>query len=282
MRQSGGILVCWTGSTNDVGPTRWIHLSFRATQRGGLIATQPRTTMFHTTGLPSVPVEAESILRTGISTTSNAQEAVMFRPIVARIIGVTALLGLVMACGSPTVTSPSSSNSSPQVATASSTPKASGSALDPAAQQVLDYVHNNVRILSGKPQLLLSRSVTVQDLANLNIGRWHFASGCNPGLQLVIVKGDFDMQGTIPAAIPAEKGIPVKYIAFTFDRDINEIIAMAGDPGGAQVKQALNDSSLPSASPGTLPVPEFGGNGGASVPCKPMAIPGGSEPTAAP
>lgn len=200
------------------------------------------------------------------------------------------LLSLTASCGTADL-APEQSGPSGAGDTASATAVASSSAsatptvdrtADVVAQRVLAFTRENVKIRSGEPVVVLSRPVTPSELSQLGLGTWNFAPGCVPRLWLVIVKGDLDLRGLMPAALPPDRGIPVKYIAYTYDLNLDEIIGYIGDPDGAQVKQALGDPTLPDADPSTLPNPGFGVGGGQPIPCQRTTIPGGATPSPSP
>lgn len=147
-------------------------------------------------------------------------------------------------------------------------------ATDPVAQRAIAYTREQVKIKSGAPIVRLARPVTPQELKTLGLGSWNFTPGCVPPLYLVILEGDFELEGTMPSSIPAGKGIPAKFLVYVYDLKIGEIIAMFGDPNGAQVKQALGDPTLPTVDPASLPHPEFP----AQMPCSPVVVPGAPAP----
>ena len=138
-------------------------------------------------------------------------------------------------------------------------------AVDSIAQDALTFTLANVNIKSGQPQVALSLPVTGEALNSLGFGAWTFEQGCEIPMQVVIVKGDFDVQPAMPASIPDGQGLPAKYIVYVYDVRIREYIAMFGDPTGALVKYALGDPTLPDPAPSgtgnpTFPMP---------IPCDP-------------
>ncbi len=141
------------------------------------------------------------------------------------------------------------------------------------AQSSLDYVAQNNMLRSGDAEVKLNLVLTPEVLNSLGFGTWLFEPGCVIPLELVILKGDFDVRQGMPASVPADMEIPAAYIVFVYDTRIGEFISMIGDPNGAIVKQALNDPSLPEASE------PFNPTHGLAIPCDPNAIdiPGASE-----
>ncbi len=139
---------------------------------------------------------------------------------------------------------------------------------DPFALRALAYTRERVTIRSGTPTVRLSRPVTSAELRVLGIGSWSFAPGCEPPLHLVILHGDFDVRPSHPASLAPGAQIPARFVAYLYDADATEMIAMMSDPSGASFKRALGDPDLPDAtsSPGTFP---------AGVPCRPITAPGG-------
>ena len=140
--------------------------------------------------------------------------------------------------------------------------------VDPFAQRALADTRERVAIRSGTPTVRLSRPVTAADLRALGIGDWRFAPGCAPPLHLVILHGDFDVRPSQPASLAPGARIPARFVAYVYDADAAEQIALLSDPSGARFKRALGDPDLPdpTAAPGVHP---------AQVPCQPTTLPGG-------
>ena len=142
--------------------------------------------------------------------------------------------------------------------------------VDPFAQRALAYTRERVTVRSGTPTVRLSRPVTSAELSALGIGSWNFAPGCEPPLHLVILHGDFDVRPSHPARLPAGAQIPARFVAYLYDANATEMIAMLNDQSGGRFKHALGDPDLPdpTSSPGVYP---------AQIPCTPTTLPGGPD-----
>ena len=57
------------------------------------------------------------------------------------------------------------------------------------AQNALDYTRQYGAIISGEPQVVLSRDASVAEVAALGFGQWIFQEGCVVPMHIVIVKG---------------------------------------------------------------------------------------------
>lgn len=147
--------------------------------------------------------------------------------------------------------------------------------VDPIAQDALAFTMANVNIKGGEPQVVLSLPVTGEALNSLGLGTWTFEQGCEIPMQVVIIKGNFDVQPAMPATIPDGQELPATYIVYVYDVRIVEHIAMFGDPTGALVKQALGDPTLPDPDSSGMGNPTFP----MPIPCDPtpIEVPGATE-----
>lgn len=166
-------------------------------------------------------------------------------------------------------------NETPMVAATTTSPDGTPSAMSDAvmAQSTLDYTREHGAIISGEPQVVLSRKASVDEVAALGFGQWNFQAGCVVPMQIVILKGELDARSVLPdAALPAGQKIPVKYLVYVYDMNLNRIIATYGDPTGAVVKKALGDPTLPEDTSGGTGNPVFGSPDNL-LPCKPVQFP---------
>ncbi len=141
------------------------------------------------------------------------------------------------------------------------------------AQNALDYTRQYGAIISGEPQVVLSRDASVAEVAALGFGQWIFQEGCVVPMHIVIVKGDLDARRVLPdAALPPDQKIPVKYLVYVYDMNLKRVIATYGDPTGGIVKKALSDPTLPDDTSGGTGNPVFG-SPDSPLPCKPVQFP---------
>ena len=66
--------------------------------------------------------------------------------------------------------------------------------------------------------------------------------------------------------------MPVKYLVYVYDMNLNRIIATYEDPTGGIVKKALGDPTLPDDTLGGTGNPVFG-SPEQPLPCEPVTIP---------
>jgi len=128
---------------------------------------------------------------------------------------------------------------------------------DPVAAKIdalaLEYTRENGSIVSGEPQILLSRPVTAEDLREAGIPGPNYSPTCLFPMYLVILKGDFDVSGSIPPLTTVYAPDPSTYIADIYSADTQIFIGMAGDKTGAMFKKILGDPTPPDSR--TLPQP---------------------------
>ena len=152
----------------------------------------------------------------------------------------------------------------------SATPQLDSS--DPVAAKIaalaLEYSRENGSVVSGEPQILLSRPVTAEDLREAGISGPNYAPTCPYPMYLVILKGDFDVSGSIPTLTVGYVPQPVSYLADIYSADAQGFIGMAGDTTGAMFKKVLGDPTLPDST--TLPQPNQGT--GAQSPYAPDSV----------
>jgi hypothetical protein len=166
-------------------------------------------------------------------------------------------------------------NATSTVVTTPTSPNGTPSAIsdEVMAQSTLDYTREHGAIISGEPQVVLSRSATPAEVTQLGYGQWIFQAGCVVPMYIVILKGDLDARSVLPdAALPPDQKIPVKYLVYVYDMNLTRIIATYGDPTGAVVKKALGDPTLPDGTSGGTGNPVFG-SPDSPLPCNPVQFP---------
>lgn len=122
----------------------------------------------------------------------------------------------------------------------------------------LQYVEDSHLVLSGTPEILLSRPLNPADFTALGLGCLPSYSTIEvPPLAMVILKGHFrsNQLGT-SLAEPSAADDPPGYLGFVFDLWAGTPAATINSPYGAMLGAALNDPSLPSIeAPSTCPPP---------------------------
>ena len=118
--------------------------------------------------------------------------------------------------------------------------------IDSWAQAALDYTREHVTIKSGEPVVLLSRPIAQQDFPSLGFQPWPYAPDCQRPMQLVVIKGNFDMRGAYPASVDASVELPASYIGYVYDLVSGGGLAeIMDDIDGATFKLVLGDPTLP-------------------------------------
>lgn len=141
-------------------------------------------------------------------------------------------------------------------------------------QRALDYTRQHVHIKSGEPEVLLSRRVTPEDLNNLGLSVGNYAPDCFCPHHLVILKGDFDMNGAVPMSQDPELEDPAKYVAYIYDLRSGGLAAIGSDLYGSHYKKALGDPSLPDPSAPLSPP----GPASQNLACEDVLAPGWETP----
>ncbi len=136
------------------------------------------------------------------------------------------------------------------------------------------------RVVSGKPQAVLVRPVTLEQLGEMGLGWTHFSTAEEPPLMLVILKGDFSSSANLfapyvevtpcPLGLGGIKNCPepehYHYVGYVYDlwASVPSIFMQSKD--GSIFRQALNDLSLPNdESPLNPPGYKPASSGGLSV-----------------
>jgi hypothetical protein len=113
------------------------------------------------------------------------------------------LMALSVGCGTTDLTTTpisdvgaSIANETSTVAVTPTSPNGTPSAISNAvmAQSTLDYTREPGAIISGEPQVVLSRDASVAEVAALGLGQWNFQAGCVVPMHIVILKGDLDVR----------------------------------------------------------------------------------------
>lgn len=112
---------------------------------------------------------------------------------------------------------------------------------DEVAQAAKNYTVSNFKVVSGTPTVLLTRSVTKEDLPKLGLSTIAFG-GEDPPLMLVALKGDFDVQN-----MPGGGSTPwrVGYIVYVFDLKAGMPALISVSRLGGRFRTLLNDPTLP-------------------------------------
>ena len=119
-------------------------------------------------------------------------------------------------------------------------------------QFAVQYALAQGAVRSGKPQVLLSRSVKRSDVSALGIACMGGSSTIEePPLVLVIMKGDFRLKG----GGGSSHALVAPYLAYVFDVWAAEPMLTSASTDGAKFRQALNDPSLPANPDGVLSCP---------------------------
>ena len=155
-----------------------------------------------------------------------------------------------------------------------------GAPLMEVAQYTLHYTCHNYHVMGGSAAIRLARPVTLTELPTLGLGTLHLACD-EPGLALVILQGDFDMQGMMPmgAGGPYSRQLRVSFIGYVINLRVGlPTLTMLSETGG-KFKLALNDPGLPDEL-GAVEITSQPGTATIGVPTIPVAS--GSLPCGTP
>ncbi|MBW4575999.1 MAG: hypothetical protein KME08_12025 [Aphanothece sp. CMT-3BRIN-NPC111] len=113
-------------------------------------------------------------------------------------------------------------------------------------QSAIDYTRDQFTILSGTPEVVLTRRMTAAEFSVTGLGQMGFGGG-EPPIMLVVVKGDFDVSnfGRFRAFDSSSSPTQVKYIGYVFDLRAGMPCLTATGLTGEYFRRALNDPSLP-------------------------------------
>lgn len=106
-------------------------------------------------------------------------------------------------------------------------------------------------VVHGTPEVLISRTVTREEIASLGLGCINFSSIEEPPLRLVIMKGDFDLSHMPGTTSPAVKSTwQAHYVAYVFDAWAAQATYLTSSRNGGRFRQVLGDQSLAEDYPG--------------------------------
>jgi hypothetical protein len=128
-----------------------------------------------------------------------------------------------------------------------------GATSEQIGQFALQYTKAHYNVLSGSPQVVLTKAVKKDDLPALGLDSINFASIEQPPLMLVIVKGDLggmQMLGGVIASVKDKWHF--SYVAYVFDLKAAEPALQISSPHGGTFRKALNDFSLPDDNDTTI------------------------------
>jgi hypothetical protein len=112
----------------------------------------------------------------------------------------------------------------------------------------LEYTSKNVATLNATPQVVLSRSVTSDELSRLDFTS--IITSLNPPpLWLIILKGDFDVD-KLPGGF-TNRQVKATYLALVYDLIAGTPTLVQTSLRGGDFRKALNDPSLPDDNPFT-------------------------------
>lgn len=117
--------------------------------------------------------------------------------------------------------------------------------MDEVRQVALSYTRVNYPVLSGTPQVVLTRPVTNNDLPGLGLPPINHASIEEPPLMLAIVKGNFGQPIHRSGLASGQSSQGYRYIGYIFDLWAGSPMLTIASPVGGEFRIALNDPSLP-------------------------------------
>ncbi|AFY42789.1 hypothetical protein [Nostoc sp. PCC 7107] len=97
------------------------------------------------------------------------------------------------------------------------------------------------KIISGTPEAIFDRPIKAAEIPATGFGEFDF-SGEEPPMMLVVVKGNFDLSGSISPSHPRRL---TKYTAYIFDLQAGTPIFSAVGLTGEYFRNALSDPTLP-------------------------------------
>jgi hypothetical protein len=159
-----------------------------------------------------------------------SQQKVIFGSLLLTIVAALLLIGGILATRSV------SANKIGNPSMLSASPEEIGNA-------AIEYTRQNLNIISGTPQVVLNRSVTIPELPNLGLAAMSTPAN-PPPTWLVILKGDFDVSNLPGGAGPMQQ-LKATYIAYVFDLRAGTPTLVQTSLTGGEFRKALNDPSLP-------------------------------------
>lgn len=118
-----------------------------------------------------------------------------------------------------------------------------GASAEDVKEAALKYTQARFQVLSDNVTIPLVRPVTKKELPLIGLPEIDFG-GEDPPLMLVVLKGEFDVQGlrhTLASGMPWH----VMYIVYIFDLKAGSPTLIYVSPDGAGLGDLLNDPSLP-------------------------------------
>lgn len=110
-------------------------------------------------------------------------------------------------------------------------------------QVALDYTLARFKVLSGTPNVVVTRRATTNDLSSLGFPTDRYDSEDNP-LMLIVLKGDFDVTNMGRRA-NSKWHKQVDYIVYLFDLRAGVPTLTQTSAKGGILRNLLNDPSLP-------------------------------------
>jgi hypothetical protein len=101
------------------------------------------------------------------------------------------------------------------------------------------------KVLTGTPEAIFARPIKVAEIPSTGFGEFDFG-GKEPPLMLVVVKGNFDISGSISRGFQTSNPPrSTKYTAYIFDLQTGTPIFSATGLTGKYFRNALGDSTIP-------------------------------------
>ena len=122
-----------------------------------------------------------------------------------------------------------------------------GASQQQVGQFAVEYTQQEFRVLSGSPQIALTRSVKANELEGLGLDPVNLESIEEPPLMLVIVKGDFGLGTTTASTLDRDRW-RFSYISYVFDVWSARSTSTVASAKGGVFRKVLNDPSLPDDS----------------------------------
>ena len=116
---------------------------------------------------------------------------------------------------------------------------------------LLDFTKRVVPVLSGTPEVVFARTVTLSELKRLHLARVPQMIGPEPSMKLFLLKGDFDMRH---ASLGPMRGISkASYIVYVYDMTRQGIVLTIAVPpdrlSAIAALLALAGEPIPTTSP---------------------------------
>jgi len=109
----------------------------------------------------------------------------------------------------------------------------------------INYVEEKWRIAGRvKPEIVLARSITLDELTDLGLGNYSFSSIEVPPMTLVIIKGEFNFSGQ-PRRVRLAAVPQINYVALVYDLWSGVPTVEVTSLDGSKFRKALNDPNLP-------------------------------------